>query len=378
MNENGYPKRSILFTIIIAISFYFLLLNVSVVTNTMAYLFSVIFPFLFGGAIAFILNIPMKTFEKKLKMKRIFAFLLTLICFIAIIFLVLFIVIPELISTGNTLVEQIPKAFESIQSLIASYEDQLPAMINLSESLEINWSKISEEAVKLIQSAGTGILSSTLTIVSGIANAIIIFFVGFTFSIYVLFQKEKLSVQAKKVLYAFFSAKRADKVLRISKLTAETFEHFLSGQCVEAMILGTMFFITMSIFRLPYALLVGVMIAVTALIPVFGAFIGLVLGAFLIVMVNPMQAVGFIVLFFVLQQLEGNFIYPYVVGGSVGLPSIWVLAAVTIGGSLFGILGMFLFIPVCSVLYILFREYIHVRLVKKGVLETKWNREETN
>jgi len=118
MNENGYPKRSILFTIIIAISFYFLLLNVSVVTNTMAYLFSVIFPFLFGAAIAFILNIPMKTFEKKLKMKRIFAFLLTLLCFIAIIFLVLFIVIPELISTGNTLVEQIPKAFESIQSLI--------------------------------------------------------------------------------------------------------------------------------------------------------------------------------------------------------------------------------------------------------------------
>jgi len=251
-------------------------------------------------------------------------------------------------------------------------------MINLSESLEINWSKISEEAVKLIQSAGTGILSSTLTIVSGIANAIITFFVGFTFSIYVLFQKEKLSIQAKKVLYAFFSAKIADKVLRISKLTAETFEHFLSGQCVEAMILGTMFFITMSIFRLPYALLVGVMIAVTALIPVFGAFIGLVLGAFLIVMVNPMQAVGFIVLFFVLQQLEGNFIYPYVVGGSVGLPSIWVLAAVTIGGSLFGILGMFLFIPVCSVLYILFREYIHTRLVKKGVLETKWKREETN
>ena len=191
-----------------------------------------------------------------------------------------------------------------------------------------------------------------------------------------MFQKEKLSIQVQKILYAFLSEKKSKRVIEIGRLTSDTFEHFLSGQCVEAMILGLMFFISMSIFRLPYALLTGVVIAVTALIPVFGAFIGLVIGSFLIVMVSPIQALGFVVLFFVLQQIEGNLIYPRVVGGSVGLPSIWVLAAVTIGGKLFGVAGMFLFIPVCSVLYALFREFVFDKLKRKKIPQTIWSIEQ--
>ena len=377
MNEIKQFKKTILFTILIAISFYFLLLNLSFVLGTISYLFSVIYPFLFGAAIAFILNIPMKTFEKKLKMKRILAFLLTLICFVAVAFLVLFLVIPELIHTINVLIVQIPKAFYSIQEMVEQYEEQLPAFVEVTESLNINWSKLSEEIVAFIQSVGSGVLNSTFSIVSGITSAVITFFVGFTFSIYVLFQKEKLAIQMKKILYAFCPLAISDRILEITTLTRQTFEHFLSGQCVEAIILGSLFFLTMSIFRLPYALLVGVAIAVTALIPVFGAFIGLLIGTFLIVMVNPMQALGFVILFLVLQQLEGNLIYPYVVGGSVGLPSIWVLAAVTIGGKLFGIIGMFLFIPICSVFYILFREHVLQRIKQKEIPEVKWEADES-
>lgn len=376
MNEKNGNKTGLLSIIILSITFYFLLRNFSIIIESAAYLLSVLFPFLFGGAIAFVLNIPMKTFEKKLKMKRMLAFLLTLLLFFAVIFLVMFIVIPELISTVNSLITQIPKAFYTVQAWVEDLDDTLPAMLTITESMNINWSKISEEAVSLLQSAGSGILNSTFSIVSGIASAVLTFFVGFTFSIYALFQKEKLSIQVQKILYAFLSEKKSKRVIEIGRLTSDTFEHFLSGQCVEAMILGLMFFISMSIFRLPYALLTGVVIAVTALIPVFGAFIGLVIGSFLIVMVSPIQALGFVVLFFVLQQIEGNLIYPRVVGGSVGLPSIWVLAAVTIGGKLFGVAGMFLFIPVCSVLYALFREFVFDKLKRKKIPQTIWSIEQ--
>ena len=184
------------------------------------------------------------------------------------------------------------------------------------------------------------------------------FVIAFTFSIYVLFQKERLARQAKQILYAVFPEKTTEKILSVAALSNQVFSSFLSGQCVEAVILGTLFVITMSILRMPYAMLTGIVIAITALIPIFGAFIGCVIGMLLIVMVNPVQAVWFLVLFLVLQQIEGNLIYPHVVGNSVGLPSIWVLVAVTAGGNMFGILGILVFIPLCSVLYALFAMFV--------------------
>ena len=177
-----------------------------------------------------------------------------------------------------------------------------------------------------------------------------------------MLQKEKLGRQAKKVLFAFVRKGRAEAALEVLALTYKTFSSFLTGQCVEALILGSMFVIAMTLLRLPYALLTGIVIAFTALIPIFGAFIGCAVGAFLIFMVSPVQALIFIVLFLVLQQIEGNLIYPHVVGNSVGLPSIWVLAAVSIGGSLMGIVGMLIFIPLMSVFYALFREVVYIKL----------------
>ena len=178
-------------------------------------------------------------------------------------------------------------------------------------------------------------------------------------------RKKKLRVQMQKVMYAFLPEERVEWCLEVCSLTSKSFSSFLTGQCVEALILGMMFFIAMSIFNMPYALLVAVLISFTALIPIFGAFIGCIVGAFLILMVDPLQALGFVIMFLILQQIEGNLIYPKVVGASVGLPSIWVLAAVTIGGSLMGIVGMLIFIPIVSVVYTLFRASVYKRLRKK-------------
>ena len=192
-------------------------------------------------------------------------------------------------------------------------------------------------------------LNSAFTVTKTVISSLVNFFIGFVFACYILLQKEKLSVQIRKVLYAFLPQKAVRQTMKVASLSYRTFANFVTGQCLEAVILGTMFFVIMSIFRFPYALLVGVVIAFTALIPIFGAFIGCVVGAFLNLVVNPMQALGFIILFLVLQQIEGNLIYPHVVGSSVGLPSIWVLVAVTIGGSLMGVVGMLVFIPLSSV-----------------------------
>ncbi len=200
-------------------------------------------------------------------------------------------------------------------------------------------------------------MSATMIVINGVMT----FFIGFVFAIYILIQKETLGRQCIKVMNAFFPKKVVDKIYNVCSLSHKTFSKFITGQCLEALILGMMFFVSMTIFRLPYALLVGVLIAFTALIPMIGAFIGCAVGAFLILMVNPMQAVFFIILFLVLQQIEGNLIYPHVVGNSVGLPSMWVLFAVTVGGKLMGIVGMLVFIPLMSVLYTLFRELVNKR-----------------
>ncbi len=351
-----------------------------VVIKAFRFVTGLLAPFLIGGAIAFILNVPMKRIEKCLfvknkkgeKFKRPLAYVLTLVCVIGVIALALVVVIPELGNTVKLLVTQIPSAFSGMQDWLDTVPEKWPWLGPAIEDLNIDWSSISETAVGFVQSVASGIVSSGVGVFSGIVNGVTTFVIGFTFSIYVLFQKEKLAAQGKQVMYALFPDRITEKILSVAELANQIFSNFLSGQCVEAVILGTMFVISMTVFRMPYAMLTGIVIALTALIPIFGAFIGCVVGILLIVMVNPIQAIWFLILFLVLQQVEGNLIYPHVVGGSVGLPSIWVLAAVTLGGNLFGILGIILFIPLCSVIYALFRDFIKRRLKDRKVPADKW------
>lgn len=380
MEMSRQTKKHLMQVIAFAILLYCGIEHLDVVLGILRGIFGIAMPFLIGGVIAFILNVPMKKIEKHLfiknkkmdKFRRPLAYVLTLVCVIGIIALALVVVIPELGNTITMLAEQIPVAMKSAQKWLSEIPEKWPALAPAIEELNIDWSSISASAVKFVQGVASGVVSSGVGFFSGIVSGVTSFFIGFVFSIYVLFQKEKLGSQAKQVLYAIFPDKVTEKIISVAKLSNQIFSSFLSGQCLEAVILGTMFVITMSIFGMPYAMLTGIVIAITALIPIFGAFIGCVIGMLLIVMVNPIQALWFLILFLVLQQVEGNLIYPHVVGGSIGLPSIWVLVAVTVGGNLFGIAGILLFIPLCSVLYALFRTFVKKRLAERKVPENKW------
>ena len=219
-----------------------------------------------------------------------------------------------------------------------------------------------ERFIDFFRSGAGNVLDSTYAAAKSIVSGVYTFFIAFVFACYILLQKEKLSVQVKKLMYAFIPKDWVDILLALGSVTHKTFTSFLTGQCLEAVILGGMFFVVLSIFRIPYALLISVLIAFTALIPIFGAFIGCGVGALLIFMINPIEALVFVVIFLVLQQIEGNFVYPHVVGSSVGLPSIWVLVAVSVGASLMGVVGMLIFIPIVSVIYTLLKGIVNRRL----------------
>jgi predicted PurR-regulated permease PerM len=253
--------------------------------------------------------------------------------------------------------------------LMAEY----PEIADYISRYNFNWEQIFGNVYNFLINSGGNMLQSTFQMASSIIGGVIDFFLGFIFAVYILLQKEKLGQQSRKLIYAYLPERMADKIISVCSLAAKIFAKFLSGQCLEAVILGSIFFVAMSIFRFPYALMISVLIGFTALIPVFGAFIGCFVGAFLILIVDPWMALWFILLFFVLQQLEGNFIYPHVVGGSVGLPSMWVLLAVTIGGSTMGVAGMLIFIPMASVLYTLLREATYKRLAKRNIPRGKYN-----
>lgn len=378
MNLNKENMRKlrelILFTIIILIALW----NYLLIFEAIRFVFGIVFPFLLGGAIAFVLNVPMNFLEEKLfrnrfvrdkkpfrKLARPMSLILTLIIVIGVVVLVMFVVIPELgktlISLGRTIRLFVPEAQRFLEELFTDNSE----IQNWLNGLNLDPERMIDSAMSFFQNGAGNVLNSTVSAISSIVSGVTTFVIAFVFSCYILLQKEKLSVQVQKVMHAYLSEKHVEWCMEVCSLTFRSFSSFLTGQCVEALILGTMFFIVMSVFNMPYAMLVGVLIAFTALIPIFGAFIGCVIGAFLILMVDPLQALGFIIMFLVLQQIEGNLIYPKVVGSSVGLPSIWVLAAVTIGGSLMGVVGMLIFIPIVSVFYNLFRSSVYKRLHKK-------------
>ncbi len=376
MDLNKKNMKNIMLLIVFAVLFYVGVQRIESVAAGFSFVVSIVFPFLLGAAMAFILNVPMSFMEKRLfsktkgkakKLKRPICLVLAILFVVAILWIVLLVVIPEVASTVASLSVNIEAALIKLQRWTMDiFEDNKQIEVWIA-SLQFDWDGIIHTAFGFLKNGAENVLNSTMTVAKTVINSVMNFCVAFVFACYILLQKEKLAVQIRKILYAFFSKKVVTKVLDIASLSYKTFANFVTGQCCEAVILGTMFFISMSILRFPYALLVGVLIAFTALIPIFGAFIGCFLGTFLILVADPMKAIAFVILFLVLQQVEGNLIYPHVVGGSVGLPSIWVLVAVTVGGSLMGIVGMLIFIPICSVLYALFREMVYKRLKERGI-----------
>jgi len=339
-------------------------------------------PFFAGAAMAFVLNLPMRFIERKIfakwkspksaGLKRGISLVLALLFVVALLVFAILMVVPQLTRTLMELGNVVPAFFRNMIAKLSVLATEHPewkdAVVALQE-LSIDWNSIISYITGFLKDGLGNVISSTVGFAGSVAGALFDGIIAFVFAIYILCGKEKLAVQGKKVLHAYLSEKTYAKTMKVLALCNQNFAKFISGQCLEAAILGAMFVVCMTIFGMPYAVLVGVLIAFTALIPIVGAFIGCAVGVFLILMVSPVKALVFIIMFLVLQQLEGNLIYPKVVGNSVGLPAIWVLLAVTVGGSMFGVVGMLVFIPLTSTLYALFRENVNNRNKKKGNFE---------
>ena len=368
-------RELIIFTVLLVVALW----KFEVVIDVLKTIWGIIFPFVLGGAIAFVINVPMSFLEKKIfgkikegnkvgeKLARPISILLTIILAVGVIILVMFGVIPQLTRTIASLMMSIANFIPQMQDWIREFSHNNQDIMKLVDQVQFNPDQAIKWGISILGNGAGNMMNTTMSAVGSIVSGFATFFIAFSFACYILFQKEKLYIQIRKIFFAFIPRKKAEAFLKICSLTYRTFANFLAGQCLEAVILGSMFVVTLSILKMPYALLIGTLIAFTALIPIFGAFIGCALGCFLIFMVSPKQAVLFIIVFLILQQIEGNLIYPHVVGGSVGLPSIWVLAAVTIGGNLMGIVGMLVFIPIVSVIYTIFREFVYMRLKKQHI-----------
>ncbi len=385
----GFDKtkvRQIMGLLVFAAALVLLIIYSGTVLSGVEMLFSILTPFLVGGAIAFVLNMPMNWIEKKWfgkwkgkiadKLKRPISMVIAVLLILLILVLIMLIIVPQIGESLSELGVQIPAFFNStlkkLEELAKQYPEILDEIKNL-QSIKIDWDMVINTVVNFLKNGMGNVLTVTVTAAGSLIGGVVNTFIAFIFAIYILSQKENLARQRDKLLDAYLPQVWSTRIKKVMKLMYKNFSKFVSGQCIEAVILGCMFVVAMAIFGFPYAVMIGTLIAVTALIPVVGAFIGCVVGAFLILINNPLQAVWFVVMFLIIQQIEGNLIYPRVVGNSVGLPSIWVLAAVSVGGSLFGVAGMLLFIPLLSTVYALVRENANKRLgiVTEPVSTTK-------
>ena len=370
-----------------AILFWWLVSDTARVGAFLSWSWNLIAPFATGIAIAFIFNVPMRSVErwlvkvKKPGLRRTLAILITLLLVLLVIALVVVLLIPQIKMTVESLVATLPGFFDKTVDRIVLFLEENPAIqewvaenLNVQQvesvltKLEnIDWAALIQKVVSFAGNSMSTLLGGAFNAIGSVTNALINGFVSIVFAFYGLARKEILARQCRRLLYALVPEAISDEVIRIMRLTNKTFSNFISGQCLEACILGAMFAVSMLIFGMPYIPLVSVVIAITALVPIVGAFIGCFIGAFFILVDNPMQAVWFVVMFLVLQQIEGNLIYPKVVGTSIGLPGMWVLAALTVGGELAGIAGMMIMIPLASVMYALLREFTLKRVAEKGI-----------
>ena len=374
MNKNTI--KAIRGLMIFAAVLVLIVANIDKAVGVVALIFHILTPFILGGALAFVINLPMTFMERKVfakakiseNLKRTFGFLLALMMLVFIIWAVYMLILPQLGETLKELAIKIPVFFKELFEMLQEMFENNPEIQDYIKSLDLakwDWNAILTKLANTAYAGVSNMLVSTFNVASGIFGVVFDFIVALVFAIYLLFQKEVIGNQFTRVLKAYLPEKVHTKVQYVCGLLYQNFSRFISSQCLEAVVLGLLFLIAMSIFGFPYAVLISTLIAVTALVPIVGAFVGCVVGAFLILVDTPIMAVYFVIMFLILQQIEGNLIYPKVVGTSVGLPPIWVLVAVSVGGSLFGIIGMLVFIPITSTLYTLLKEDVNERNSKK-------------
>ena len=337
----------------------------------------IVTPFVIGAALAFILNVPMRSIERRLKFirndgaRRASGIVLTLVAVALVLYGVIRLLVPQISDTIAILIPKLTEFFLRIEKKLYVFLEANPELLNWvyanTDLAKLDWASLVQQAVSILKNSVTLIAGGAFSAVGSVAGGIVDAVIGLVFALYCLAQKEILARQARRLLYAFLPEHISDEIIRVMRLTNTTFSNFISGQCLEAIILGGMFAVVMALFRLPYIVLISVLIALTALVPIVGAFVGCFIGAFLILVNDPFQAVIFVAVFLVLQQIEGNLIYPKVVGTSIGLPGMWVLVSVTVGGEIMGVMGMLVMIPIVSVCYTLLREITYSRVEKRQI-----------
>ena len=368
-------KKTIIELIIFTVVIIFAFVNIEALWSFITYIIKIFMPFIIGVMIAFVLNVLLNVVENKLfkklnekngkvwkKIKRPTSLITTFIIIIALIAFILGLLIPQLKNTATIFTEN----FDSYKKESIKILDKIGIDDKDIKVLNKNIEKIKGEVTSYVGDNKQEIVQTTFGVASSVVGTITSLVLGIVFAIYILAKKEDLARQSKKILKAYFPEKKEKRIREIADLSNKTFGNFISGQCLEALIIGVLCFIGMFILQIPYASTISVLVGFTALIPVFGAFIGTVIGAFLILMVDPTKAIIFIIFILILQQLEGNLIYPKVVGKSVGLPGIWVMVAVTVGASIAGVLGMLLSVPICSVLYSILKTDVNNRIDQKN------------
>ena len=371
MELNKKNIKRILLLVACSIILYWALNNLSTLGKLLGSFFSLFSPLLIGAGIAYVMNLLLKAIERlwdmalkkapelwRVKLKRPICLTATILLFLGIIFAIFFILIPRLEEAGSTLIANVPGYITQIQNWWGSLVDFAAGHGVTLPELSMNVEDATKFISKILSSDSSNVVNTTIDITTSILGALVNILLALVFSVYMLAQKETLISQSRRLLLAALPRKAGQRTMHILKLTNNAFSSFVTGQVTEAFILGSLCCIGMLILRLPYALPVSVIISFTSLIPIFGAWIGAATGAFLIVFVSPIKALTFLIFLLILQQVEGNLIYPKVVGKSVGLPGLWVLAAVTIGGGIFGMLGMLLGVPICSVIYALVQDFI--------------------
>ncbi len=367
-------KKTILEIIVITIVLIFALIHISSILDFLGYLIGLFMPFIIGAMIAFVLNVLLNIVENKFfsklnqkkykywqKWHRPVSLTITLLLIVGTLVFLLYLVIPQLQNTAEIFTKNLPnyrkESVELLENFGVSKKD-----INNFNNYIIDFK---DGIISFVSSNKEKIMDTTIGVAANIFQTITTWILAIVFAIYILLKKETLARQAKEIIYAYGTKKQEEKLQQIATLSNKTFANFITGQCMEAFIIGILCFLGMLILKIPYAATISVLVGFTALIPVFGAFIGTIIGAFLIFMFNPSKAIIFIIYIIILQQIEGNLIYPKVVGKSVGLPSIWVMVAVTIGASIYGMIGMLLSVPLCSILYSIFRTSVKGRIKEK-------------
>ena len=386
MDLNRKNMLKIFFLCVCVILVYLGFQHLDIVFSFLTWLLGVLTPFVIAGCFTFFLNVPLKAIEKRLfipkpgkpisefknKARRPLAIVMSITLFLLVIGAFLLIVIPEIIKSLSSIADSIPGVLTNLQNWLADLSEENEYVGNFISNLKIDWKTVSDTAVNFFQNNGQNIFASAMGLVSSVVSTTINLFLGIVLAVYVLAKKEKISSDVKKLLYAVIPQKGADYIVEVGRLTNRSFYNSITGQMMECVILGCLTALGMTIFGFPYAALIGVIVAIMSWIPMFGIGIGTAIGALFLLTVNPIQAIWFVVYMICLQQIEGNLIFPRVVGSNIGLPPIILISAIILFSNTFGIIGLLVSGPITSVIYTLIKRFVGRKLENSDIDKDKY------